>query len=97
MSRTWRDHTVRVHSQEKWRPGYTVRVYRPSAYIQDNGRAQRQTVAGHILPEAQAQHPTQAARVCLLRYGYPTPDNTQQYAGRGRGVVVKFDRCVFIL
>lgn len=92
MSRAWRDHTVRVHGQEKRRSGHTVRVHRPSAHIQDDGRAQGQTVVGHILSEAPAQHLTQTARVRLLGHGHTTPDHTQQYPGCGRGVVVKFHR-----
>lgn len=92
MSHARRNCTVRVHGEEEWRSGHTVRVHRSAAHIQNNGRAQGKTIAGHILPEAPAQQPAQVARFRVPGNGHPAPDHTQQHAGRGRRVVAKFYR-----
>lgn len=92
MSHARRDRSLRVHGEEEWRSGHTVRVHRPAAHIQDDGRAQGQTVAGHILPEAPAQQPAQVAGFRVPGHGHPAPDHTQQHAGRRRGVIAKFHR-----
>lgn len=57
MSRARGNRAVRVHGQEERRTGHTVRVHRPPAHIQNDGGAQGQTFACHILPEAPAQQP----------------------------------------
>lgn len=92
MSHARRDHAMRVHGEEERRPGHTVRIHRPGAHIQNDDRAQGQTVTGHILPEAPAQQPAQVARVRVFGHGHPPPDHTQQHVGRGRRVVAKFNR-----
>lgn len=92
MSHPRRDRALRVHGEEKWRSRHTVRVHRPAAHFQDDGRAQGQTVAGHILPEAPAQQLAQVAGFCVPGHGHPPLDHTQQYAGRGRRVVAEFNR-----
>lgn len=92
VSHARRDHAVRVHGKKERWPRHPVRVHGLAAHLQDDGRAQGQTVAGHILPEAPAQQPAQAAGVRVLGHGHPTPDHTQQHAGRRRGIVTQLHR-----
>lgn len=92
MSHARRDRSLRVYGEEEWRSGHTVRVHRPAAHIQDDGRAQGQTVAGHILPKASAQQPAQVAGFRVPGHGHPASDHTQQHAGRRRGVIAEFHR-----
>lgn len=94
MSHARGNRTVRVHGQKERRPGHTVRVHRPAAHIQNDGCAQGQALSGHILPEAPAQQSAQAPGFRVLRHGHPAPNHTQQYAGRGRGIIAQFYRWV---
>jgi hypothetical protein len=92
MSHARRDCTVCVHGKEERRFGHSVRVHRSAAHIQDDGRAQGQTVAGHILPEAPTQQPSQVAGFRVPRNGHPASHHTQQHAGCGRRVVAELYR-----
>lgn len=92
VSHAQRHLAMRVHGEKERRSGHTVRVHRPAAHIPHDVRAQGQTVASHILPEAPAQQPAKIARVRVPRLGHPAPDHTQQHVGRGRGIVPELDR-----
>lgn len=92
VSRARGDRAMRVHGQEERRTGHTLRVHRRPAHIQNDGGAQGQTFAGHILPEAPAQQPAQAPGFRVPGHGHPPPDHSQQHSGRSRGIVAQFNR-----
>lgn len=84
-------HPLRLRRQEE-RSGPAVRVHRLATHRQGDGLAQGEALGGHLLPEAQAQQPAQAAEVRLPGPRHPTPHHPQQQPGRHRGVVAQLHR-----
>lgn len=88
---TSRRHLALLLHGEEERPGHPLRVHGPAAHQQRHGRAEGQ-VSGHLLSEAEAQQPAQAAWVRLLGARHQAPDDSQQQLVGHAGGGTQLDR-----